>query len=284
MIKYLITIIVILAISAYNIGQTQGSKLIYDSRACEGIPYATVKVLGKSTGICANENGWFSVPHQNSDSFLVSCVGYQTVIVKAERDTIFLTPSVINIGEVTVKPHKIKEYSFGYANLKRGLCPIPCLGDESKINFTEIVSQINITPPMDYYKIKGVKMKVENVGGKPFARLHIYKPNNNGVPGIELLPKDIIINTSIKNNYIDLSYLDLYSNAPTLFVGFEFIITDKKECKYGENRISFWYTGSIKQSCSYARAYYGTNNYKWVIFGKSSINETFTLMVSLIIE
>ncbi|NDP23155.1 MAG: carboxypeptidase-like regulatory domain-containing protein [Paludibacter sp.] len=264
--KNILTLAIMFVIATNINGQKPGDKLIYDSHACEGIPYATVKVLGKMMGICANDKGWFHVTHQNSDSLLVSCVGYQTVIVKAERDTIFLTPSVISIGEVTVKPHKIKEYDFGYAYLKRGLCPLPCLGDENKINFTEIVSQINITPPMDYYKIKGVKMKVENASGKPIARLHIYKPDNNGVPGIELLPKDIIINTSIKNNYIDLSYLDIYSNAPILFVGFEFIITDKKECKYRENRISFWYTESIKQSCNYARAYYGTNNYKWIKF------------------
>lgn len=280
--KYLILILLVLgAIPMY--GQKPGDELIYDSQACEGVPYATVKVVGKIAGICANDKGWFQVAHQKSDSLLVTCVGYQSVVVKADRDTIFLTPIVIDIGEVTAKPRKLKEYVFGYADLKRGDAPIPCLGHENKINFTEIVTQINVPASMGYYRIKGVKMKVENARGKPMARLHIYKPDNNGAPGIELLTKDIIINTSIKNNYIDLSNLDLLTNSPVLFVGFEFIITDKKECEYGQKRISFWHTESMKSS-TYVRAYYGTNNYKWNKYDEFSKSQLFTLLVSLVVE
>ncbi|MDP3443725.1 MAG: hypothetical protein Q8T08_12770, partial [Ignavibacteria bacterium] len=130
-------------------------------------------------------------------------------------------------------------------------------------------------------------MMVENPNGKPLARLHIYKPDSNGLPGEEILTEDIIINYHIKRNKIDLSHLQLFSTERNLFVGFEFLVTDlQKFAGISKNAIKFCFTNSLIKNFTYVRTIL-SEKYTWrPIFTRSAENHVTpnNLMVSLIIE
>lgn len=261
--------------------------IVCDAETHEGIPYATVKVLNKPLGIYTNELGRFNLSLCDEDSLLISSIGYTNNIVKAKEDTIYLTQRVIAINEIKVFPRKYETFYFGNANLKSERYPIGFLCDGKKASFTEMACLIEIPDNFTHYKINGVLMMVENPKGKPLARLHIYKPGLDGLPGEEILPKDIIINHCIKRNKIDLSRFDLFSNERKLFVGFEFLVTDFQEFRnFSKNRIRFCFTNSQMSNYTYVRTILN-QKYTWrPIFTRNNkdIHIPDILMVSLIIE
>lgn len=285
--KYISTLFLLFTIIVEPYCQTLYKKIVCDGKTHKGIPFATIKVLNKPLGIYTNELGWFNLPLHDNDSLQVSSIGYYNNILKAKDDTIFLTQRIITIDEITVSPRKYETFCFGNANLKSERYPIPFLSDGKKANFTEMACLIEIPENITHYKINGILMMVENPKGKPLARLHIYKPGLDGLPGEEILPEDIIINHCIKHNKIDLSRFDLFTNERKLFVGFEFVVTDFQEFKnVSKNRIRFCFTNSQMSNYTYIRTIL-SQKYTWrPIFTRVNNDNHIpdNLMVSLIIE
>lgn len=297
MVNHNVSILVFLILFlSCHFGMCQKRKIVVcDAQTHEGIPFATVKVLNRPTGICADENGCFNLSLQENDSLLITRIGYFTKSEKANKDTIFLEEKETFLNEIPVTPKKTKNYFFGNANTKLEKKSVPFITDGKSASFTEMVSLIEIPDNFQNYKINGVLMIVENPKGKPLTRLHIYAPDLNGLPGEEILREDIIINHCINRNKIDLSRFDLFSNERKLFVGFEFLVTDFQEFlvtdfqefkSVSQNRIGFCFTESIPQNFTYIRTVF-SEKYKWrPIFALVNNGNPIpdNLMVSLIIE
>lgn len=205
-------------VSMYVFGQENLRLNVCDALSQKGIPYATVKVLNKPEGVYANEEGIFLIKALQSDSLLVSCVGYKPEkLILSKNDTIFLQPFAVALDEVKVSAKKRKEKSFGYYNTKKK----GNLGSPIQI---EVAIKLTIPPELISYRVKKVKIKCENRNNSNLVRLHIYSRGKDGLPDKELLPNDIIVNDCLKkNDEIDLSNLNLVLSDRELFIGIEWI-------------------------------------------------------------
>ena len=106
-------IYVSIAALAQQVPMTQITGLVRDSVSRQGIPYATVTLIGTDEGTLANEKGGFTINSRARFSRLrVSAMGYspKDVEVKTGQGSVVLidlSPTGVELGEVVV--HKGKE-------------------------------------------------------------------------------------------------------------------------------------------------------------------------------
>lgn len=96
---------------------------VIDSKTQASLPFATVGIKNKGVGTVTDENGQFNfeIPTDSvgkNDNLIISSVGYkQTEIAILDFNkgfqTVTLTPAVVALNEVTVKPSKFKTKVFG---------------------------------------------------------------------------------------------------------------------------------------------------------------------------
>lgn len=268
--------IVAVLFSITTFGQENLSINVCDALTRKGIPYVTVKLLNKPEGVYANEDGFFLIKALQSDSLLVSCVGYKPErLIIPKSDTIFLQPIVVVLDEVKVSAKKRKEKSFGYYHTKKK----GGLGSHIQIEHA-----IKLIVPQEYisYRIKKVKIKCGNRKDSNPVRLHIYSQGKDGMPDKELLTKDILINNNIKmNNEIDISNLNLVLSDRELFVGIEWIEPYNKPKSSFFERIWFGFSNADPDNITFRRTLRDPD-YQWRddLLGSNYQN----LMVSLIID
>jgi hypothetical protein len=261
--------------------QTVHRQVVSDAVSRKGIPYATIKVVNQPDGTYADESGWFTVKTSAKDSLLVTCVGYQSKTVVAQLDTIFLAPVVVNLGEVKVRSKKTKEYAVGLADSRRS----GRYQFRGNIHMEEAI-RIKIPDSFTYYRIKGVRFNALHRNGISPVRLHIYKQNNAGLPGEELLPEDVIINKDKgSNDQIDLSRFNLILNDRVLFVGVENIQLNEVDNSNKDKFVSFGTSSKEVQNLMFYRTLRDPN-YQWkpTLQGLTSRGNPVNLMISLIID
>jgi len=91
------------------IAQTTLKKgIVVDENTKQVISFANFIVKGTSFGTCGNEFGYFELMCKNSDTVIVSCVGYQQMQMLGYqlKDTIGLNASVEILKEITVTSKK----------------------------------------------------------------------------------------------------------------------------------------------------------------------------------
>ncbi len=74
-------ITLLLSISSIHAQQPVLKGRVVDAKTGESVPYATIRIKGKSLGVVANADGDFSIPQRlesPSDTILVSSIGYTT--------------------------------------------------------------------------------------------------------------------------------------------------------------------------------------------------------------
>lgn len=257
-------------------GQQKLSLNVCDALSRKGIPYATVKVLNKPEGAYANENGMFQIKANPSDSLLISCVGYNPLrLLIGSVDTIFLQPNIIALDEVKVSATKRKEKSVGYYNKKK-------IGSLRSVIQIENAIKLTVTPENISYRIKKVKIKCGNRKDSNLMRLHIYSIGKDGLPDKELLPKDIIINNSIKmNDEIDLSNFNLVLSERVLYVGVEWINRNHNPKSGPMNWIWVGFTNSDPDNRTIVRTLRDPE-YRWR--DNLLLPKHYNLMVSLVID
>ena len=93
---------------------TQITGLVRDSLSREGVPYATVTLIGTDEGAIANDKGGFTINSRAAFSKLrVTAMGYtpREVPVKAGQGSVVLidlVPSGVELNEVVVRKGKEK--------------------------------------------------------------------------------------------------------------------------------------------------------------------------------
>lgn len=96
---------------------------VTDSKTQASLPFATIGIKNKGVGTVTDENGQFNfeIPADSvgkNDNLIISSVGYKQTevgILDFSRgfQTITLTPAVVALNEVTVRPIKFKTKVFG---------------------------------------------------------------------------------------------------------------------------------------------------------------------------
>ncbi len=115
--KHLLTIFVcLIAISLSFSQQSIGAKLL-DSTTQKPIPFANIS-FGKNSGVITNSNGEFQIHFKRklkkTDSLIISCMGYESKSIAAEKFTdslLLLKPQSIELDEVLIsnKNYSVEE-------------------------------------------------------------------------------------------------------------------------------------------------------------------------------
>jgi hypothetical protein len=252
------------------------------------VSFATIKVLSKPSGAFTDEKGEFSLKFSESDSLLLSCIGYQSKIFTHSWDTLWLEPKSYTLTEVSITSTKTKKSNIGYFNSKEAVW--------NAIWFSaEEVLKIEIPSEYPSYQIKAVKLKCRNSSKEPVVKLHIYDQNVNGLPGNELLKSNVIVNNQLSITHtVDLSNQNLYFSQRVVFVGIEWlfsnseVLSSRKKGATPWNTFNVGYTYEYPQSKTFVRTvqfteYKWTNNSNLLKANMKYLNPG-NLMISLIIE
>lgn len=118
-------------------GQLFNGRII-DSRTKDPVPFATIRVKNKSTGVVANTDGAFAIPawiENSGDTIIVSSIGYATAMFPVtmfshELVTVLpLKPAVTELNEVVIrlKEHKVRRKGEPTTNgiIERAIKNIP---------------------------------------------------------------------------------------------------------------------------------------------------------------
>lgn len=229
----------------FGFSQTKG--IVKDSLTGLPIPYVSVWVENESIGTTAEENGEFVINTNDKNKNLVfSVLGYERKVCKVtETQSVSLVPSVLELGEITITNKKEKR--------------------QVEIGKTKSVIQeaFDNGPRMDakffpyqkeYAKTKWIQKvtiltdsKVEDAT----IKLHLYKVDENGFPGEELLSKDYIVTLrkGIFKHKVDISEFNITMPKNGIFVAFEKLIIAKNRL---EKTITDYNSNTTKTQITYS--------------------------------
>ena len=219
--------------------QTKG--LVVDEKN-NPIPYVNIWVESENVGTTSAENGEFSINTTNDKVLVFSAVGFETrkSTISASEKVVMQT-AIYALDEILIGNRKeSKELEIGgskktaYGHLSGALPWIFA----KRFNYIE---EYTGTP---YIKnaIVFTKSKIRNAKFK----LRIFKVNEDGFPGVDLLDEDVIVTvkSGSKKNVIDLTKYNLNLPKSGIFIAYEWMIID-------ENKYIFEYTtkeSSVKRS------------------------------------
>ncbi|MEI7491693.1 MAG: carboxypeptidase-like regulatory domain-containing protein [Bacteroidota bacterium] len=114
-----IVIYSLLVCSLSALSQQAYKGLVFDVKTREPVPYATIRLLGKESGMIANEDGRYYLPASvflKTDTILVTCVGYNSrkIPVRVLKDSanIGLNPMVYNLKEISIVAKGQPDYLY----------------------------------------------------------------------------------------------------------------------------------------------------------------------------
>lgn len=102
-------IIFFLSLSTATFAQRKIEGIIVDSETGKPVPFASVVIVGTSTGTSSNLNGQFSLAVADTFSVKVTCVGYQSLVISSvlEAQRIRLKPVTVQLAAAAVYSKKI---------------------------------------------------------------------------------------------------------------------------------------------------------------------------------
>lgn len=214
--------IVFLAVSLSCFGQTQPmSGVAYKAGTREPIPFVTIGVLHTPNGTVTNVNGVFSISVKETDTLVFSSVGYKKLTVRVDfSDTnIFLEEEITALEEVKVIAHrKGEKNSLGDTKAKT----IMIAGGSNQYAklFTNPRNQTGVLETITLCVEQPYKDQKFNA----VLLLHIYT-NDSGMPGKDILEKNVAMQLSKREKKISLNLASLEITFPPegFFIGIDFI-------------------------------------------------------------
>lgn len=198
------------------------------------IPFVNIGILGKNIGTVSDDEGNFTleVPKTGwsaSDTLRFSSIGYQSVdfIMLHEKElskVIYLKPIILSLPTVVINPKKFKRPKvLGHRNNS----PKMIFYFQSNRLGTELCNLIEVKKGS--YHLKKAHFNIaQNKFGLLVFRVHVYE-NEGGKPGKNLLPKELIVSTDLKNGTlsVDLAPHNLIVEHD-FFIGLEWVKTLSK--------------------------------------------------------
>lgn len=215
------------------------------------IPYATVQIVNKRNTIDANEKGYFEITANKEDSLIISCIGFEKLIMPVNNvqnaDSLFLIESFLRLDEVIIKNPTV--FTFGIVNEKQG----SSRSGGSQAERSEMTTLIEIPKTIESYRISKVFIKGKDFKEENPVRLHIYTVKENGLPGEELLKKEIILSkgeNDTKIITIDVKDQNIILEKASFFVGVQWMTSTKVKLFTGPEIIQ---TYKVSKVLSYYR-------------------------------
>lgn len=198
--------------------------VIIDSFTKKTIPYVNIKILGTKKGFYSNNNGVFTLKNHTKDSIQISCLGYESIFNKISllKDTIFLTPQIKFLNEVSIHQKPLKSVKIGFkktnmsfhtgANLQFGLTIKPIKKHENSI-IKKILVPIRKS-------VFGERRDFESA-----LKISLYSCNGY-LPDMPLISKPLIVNCNQNSNktlVIDIEKENIEFDKNGIFISIEII-------------------------------------------------------------
>ena len=238
------------------------------------IPYVSIWVENENNGATAEENGAFQMTYSGkSKNLIFSAIGYENKIASISSEMkVELIPITIELKEVVITK------KYGTREIEIGETDSPFL--QAYENGPRI--DVKFFPYKAKYKktrfIKQVVLNTDSRIEEATLKLHFYKLDPEGLPGDELLEKEVIatVNKGVKKTLFNLTAFDLIMPKSGIFVGFERLKIEKNKA---EKSIRDANTGSnIVQTTFYPLILYNRveRDFRYTFIGGKWTRESLT--------
>lgn len=209
-----------------SLAQTVCKGKVTDSLNGKPVEFANIGVIGKGVGTVSNESGEYSLVIPDSllkEPVRISVIGYRTRTLAVSKllsePNLKLGEETSKLNEVVVQAKKLKVKILGNSTRHKSVEA----GFKKNSLGAEIAVPLNI-------KTKGTQLRKfmvnisSNTLDKAMFRLNIYKKDERGMPGENILQENIIIEPKEKTGFIelDLKPYGLYVDDD-VFVSLEWI-------------------------------------------------------------
>lgn len=200
------------------------------------ISMAHVHWQNQKQGTVSDADGNYLLAKTGADSLIISAIGYKTLVIANNKiaNRIFLKEEIYLLKEIAVVPGEYREVELGFLQED--------LFKDSLVNFKNNYSLEhfeNVTfiknPSQNIGQLQSVNFYIGAIGKyqTPF-RIHIYSVDSiTGNPDKELLTKELIVQSDVKDDWFKVSLKDLNIEFPSegCFVSMEWFHS-KKYKKY----------------------------------------------------
>lgn len=229
--KYLlyISVFVIISVLFTQTAYTQDLKGIVFDTDNERIPYVNIGVSGTPYGTVSFEDGTFSLKYDDKfkdDSLLISAIGYESSyypifnFFQQQENKIVLRKKIYSMEEVIVSEKKPKFKILG---------PRKSIFDGSTLLINKNGgSAMGIKIPAKEKSFKITRASIYLVADEPTEfqlRLRFFE-NQNGLPGAEFTPQNIILNSTVEKDRVWIELFDydiIFSDS--FFIVYEWVYT-----------------------------------------------------------
>lgn len=189
------------------------------------IAYVSIFVKDEPIATTSDEDGTFFLPIKEEKILLFSVLGYEKATAKSSEVAIVkLKPTAIELNEVVVLNKKeTKQVEVG---LPTSFSQAFENGPKIDARFFPYDSKVK----KNRY-IKKVSIFTESNLETASVKIHFYAVNNQGLPGEELLTKDLIVQVKkgSRRTYFDISNRNVVFPREGLFVSVERLFIDKNK-------------------------------------------------------
>jgi hypothetical protein len=210
---------------------------IIDESTGDGIPFATIEIMGKGIGTAANTEGKFDFETSKiniNDTLTISSLGYKqktltlNELLSYKDVQINLLKKVYFLPEVTISNSYTETLQLGNYKKSTKSGYRMSVGHQIAVFMENTENHQGIIKSVNFYIVNKSRFSI-NKPKTPF-RVRIYKVDtltNN--PGEDLLTESIIVKPKRSGWFtVDLSEYDLPVSIEGFFVAMEWILTDEK--------------------------------------------------------
>lgn len=213
-----------LCLSQFAFAQIKG--VVKDSISGEPIPYVNIWVENEAIGTTSEANGTFEIQTAAGKNLVFSVLGYQRKYLAAKENmTVLLSETTMNLKEVVLvnkKATKFVEIGKTPNTIKQAFDNGP------KMNAKFFPYQSSYTKTKFIQKITVyTDSKIEDA----LVKIHLYEVDENGFPGNELLPKELLvtIKKGVLKHTIDVSEHNLSMPEKGVFASFERLLIERNK-------------------------------------------------------
>ncbi|WP_313805881.1 carboxypeptidase-like regulatory domain-containing protein [Flavobacterium sp.] len=197
--------------------------VVKDSLTGKPIPYVSIWVENESIGTTSEEDGSFRINTNGNKTLIFSALGYEK-IKKAilSENVILMVQKATELEEMLIIPRKgtkIKEIGETENSLSEAFDNAPSI-------------DLKYFPYHESYKktkfLKKVIIYTDTRIPEALLKLHFYKVNPDGSPGIELLQDEyrVTVKQGVGKSSFNISDLGLTMPQNGIYIGFEKLMID----------------------------------------------------------
>lgn len=250
---------------SYGQGKIKGT--IYSQDSLQPVQNALIRVIGTEKMVSTSKKGKFEIRLKSKrDSLLITSIGFKDLripvnylqgsdsIILAKVDAILHQAAIQDtildtLGIVTKSP----------ATFRTG-------GDPEAMS--EITTLIPISKNITSYRINKIFIRGRKFDARNPVQLHIYSVNSQGLPGDELLKKDIILSREQFNSKdrmvtIDVKDQEIVLNNASFFAGVQWISKRRTKQKSGPE---LYQTYAVPEVLSYYRDLNFDDHFWFIIY------------------